>query len=94
MLSSKQTVCKWRGIARYWDLKVEKRVALDAAWSYPHPGEGYEAICDYFAFYPSKMDACYVGKEKVKPQAGEFYGGWITSKILGPFKGEPGTEFW
>jgi len=94
MVSSKQTVCKWRGVARYWDLRVEKRVALDAAWSYPHPRKGYEGICDYFGFYPSKVDACYVGKEKVRAQAGEFYGGWITSKILGPFKGEPGTEFW
>ncbi len=94
MLSSKQTVCKWRGVARYWSLRVGKRVALDAAWSYPHPGEGYEDICDYFAFYPGKVDACHVGKQKVKAQPGDFYGGWITSKILGPFKGEPGTEFW
>jgi hypothetical protein len=55
-------------------------VALDAAWSYPHPREGYEDISDYFAFYPGKMDACYVGKQKVKAQPGEFYGGWITSR--------------
>ena len=94
MLSVTQTVCKWKGVARHWSLRVQKRVALDAAWSYPHPREGYEGICDYLAFYPGKVDVCYVGKEKVKPQPGEFYGGWITSKILGPFKGEPGTEFW
>jgi len=94
MPSVKQTVCKWKGLARYWSLRVQKRVALDAAWSYPNPREEYEVIRDYFAFYPGKLDACYVGKQKVKPQPGEFYGGWITSKILGPFKGEPGTEFW
>ncbi|MDH5427203.1 MAG: DUF427 domain-containing protein [Nitrospirota bacterium] len=94
MLSVKETVCRWRGIARYWSLRVQKRVALDAAWCYPHPREGYEVISDYFAFYPGKVDACYVGKQKVKPQPGDFYGGWITSHILGPFKGEAGTEFW
>lgn len=93
VLSSRQTVCEWKGMARYWSIKIGKRMAIDAAWSYPHPGERYEGISNYLAFYPGKMDACYVGKQKVKPQPGEFYGGWITSKILGPFKGEPGTEF-
>ena len=93
-LSSSQTVCKWKGVACYWSLQVGKRMALDVAWSYPHPKERYEVIRDYLAFYPGRVDACYVGKEKVKPQPGEFYGGWITSKILGPFKGGPETEFW
>jgi len=94
MPSVKQTVCKWKGVARYWSLRVQKRVALDAAWSYPIPREEYEDLRDYFAFYPGKMDACYVGKQRVTPQPGEFYGGWITSQVLGPFKGESGTEFW
>lgn len=94
MLSPRQTVCEWKGIARYWSIKIGKRVALDAAWSYPYPREEYEAIGNFLAFYPGKVDACYVGKQKVMAQPGEFYGGWITPKILGPFKGEPGTEFW
>ena len=94
MPSVKQTVCKWKGIARYWSLRVRKHEALDAAWSYPDPREEYEDLRDYFAFYPGKMDACYVGKQRVTPQPGEFYGGWITSQVLGPFKGESGTEFW
>ena len=93
-LSSKQTACEWKGIACYWSLKTDNGVALHAAWSYPHPTEGYEVIRDYFAFYPSKVDACYVGKQTVRAQAGDFYGGWITPNIVGPFKGEPGTEFW
>ena len=92
--SSKQTVCEWKGVARYWSLRVDKRVAIEAAWSYPHTMKGYEIIRDYFAFYPSKVDACYVGKQKVEAQAGDFYGGWITPNIVGPFKGAPGTEFW
>ncbi|MEO8324420.1 MAG: DUF427 domain-containing protein [Nitrospirota bacterium] len=93
MLSSKQTVSEWNGMARSWSIRMEKRVATDAAWSYPHPGEGYKDIANYLAFYPGKVDACYVGKQKVNPQPGGLYGGWITSKILGPFIGEPGTEF-
>ena len=91
--SSKQTVCKWRGVARYWTLRIGKRVALNAACSYANPMKEYEVIRDYFAFYPSKVDACYVGREKVKAQPSGFFGGWITSKILGPCKGEIGTEF-
>jgi uncharacterized protein (DUF427 family) len=94
MLSSKQTVCKWKGVARYWSLRVEKRMAIEAAWSYAHAEKEYEGICDYFAFYSGKVDACYVGKQKVTAQPGDYYGGWITSKILGPFKGGPDTEFW
>ncbi len=64
------------------------------AWSYPEPWDGFELITDYIAFNASKMDACYVGNEKVLPQPGNYYGGWITSDIVGPFKGEPGTEGW
>ncbi|GJL60701.1 MAG: hypothetical protein NPIRA03_35580 [Nitrospirales bacterium] len=94
ILSVRQTVCEWKGMARYWSIKIGKRMAQDAAWSYPHPGGGFEDISNYLAFYPGKVDACYVGKQKVNPQSGEFYGGWITSKILGPFKSKPGIKFW
>lgn len=92
-MSSRQTICEWKGIARYWSIKIGKHVAMDAAWSYPHSGGDYEAIRNFLAFYPDKVDACYVGKQKVMAQASAFYGGWITTKILGPFKGGPGTEF-
>jgi hypothetical protein len=81
-------------MAHHWDIRVGNREALRAAWSYPSPQKKYKIITDYFAFYVSLMDACYVDDEKVEPQPGSFYGGWITSDIIGPFKGGQGTERW
>ena len=92
--SSHITVCEWKGAARYWTVRVGKAVASDAAWSYPEPSAGFEVIRGYFAFFARKMQACYVGKHLVVPQPGDFYGGWVTPEIVGPFKGAPGTEFW
>lgn len=92
--SARSTVCEWKGMARYWSVRVGDQFAEDAAWSYPEPKAGYEAICEYLAFYAGKMDACYVGEHQVTPQPGRFYGGWITPDIVGPFKGKPGTEMW
>jgi uncharacterized protein (DUF427 family) len=92
--SQHQTLCEWKGMARYWTVRVGDRVAQNACWSYPEPFEGYEAIADYVAFYPQKMDACYVGEQRVTAQPGTYYGGWVTPNIVGPFKGEPGTEDW
>ena len=91
---AKRTLCEWKGDASYYSVTVGDQTALDAAWSYESPTEGYEQIRGCIAFYAQKMDACYVGPERVTPQPGEFYGGWITSNIVGPFKGEPGTERW
>lgn len=88
------TFCEWKGVAHYWSIQVQDRVATHGAWSYPDPTPGYEIIRNYVAFYPSLMEACYVGDELATPQAGDFYGGWITPEITGPFKGEPGTEGW
>ncbi len=88
------TFCEFKGGATYWDVVVGDAVAQGAAWSYPKIRKGYEAIQDYLAFYPSKMGACYVGDERVQAQEGDFYGGWITSKIVGPFKGGAGTWGW
>ncbi len=65
-----------------------------AAWTYRHPAEGYEAIRDHLAFYPQRVDACLLGDERVGANGGDFYGGWITSDIRGPFKGAPGTAGW
>ena len=92
--SGKMTVCEWKGRASYYTISVHGKRRENAAWYYPDPAPGYEAIKDYIAFYPQMMDACYLDGELVKAQAGRFYGGWITADIVGPFKGEPGTEGW
>lgn len=89
-----RTICEWKGVARYWDVRVEDRLAGEAAWSYPDPKAGYEPLEGYLAFFARRMDACRVGSERALPQEGEFYGGWITSDLVGPFKGGPGTEAW
>lgn len=89
-----QSHCEFKGKARYWNLKVGDREVNGIAWSYPSPNAYFQPIKDYLAFYPSKVDECYVGDEQVKAQEGDFYGGWITSKIVGPFKGGPGTWGW
>ena len=92
--SARQTFCEFKGVATYWSARAGERSIRDCAWSYAQPSPGYEAIRDYIAFYPSRVDACWVDDERVTPQAGDFYGGWITSEIEGPFKGERGTEGW
>jgi uncharacterized protein (DUF427 family) len=82
--------CEFKGAARY--LSVGRVGA--AAWYYPSPSPGYEMLVDRVAVYPGGMDSCTVAGEVVTPQAGDFYGGWITSRVVGPFKGEPGTSGW
>ncbi|WP_340384728.1 DUF427 domain-containing protein [Streptomyces sp. SS7] len=91
---SGRTWCEWKGSARYWDVVVGDDVRARAAWSYPRPEPGYTALTDFFAFYPSRVDRCTVGGEEVTAQEGDFYGGWITSEVRGPFKGGPGTRLW
>jgi uncharacterized protein (DUF427 family) len=88
------TFCEWKGAASYYTLRVDGKTVEQAAWYYPQPNAEYAAIKDYVAFYPGKMDACYVDDERVTPQPGDYYGGWITSEIVGPFKGDPGTLDW
>lgn len=92
--SSHRTVCEWKGIAVYFTLQVHGKMSENVAWSYPDPTAGYQALRDYLAFYPSRVDACYVDGEPVKAQEGDYYGGWITSDVVGPFKGGLGTEGW
>ena len=89
-----QSYCEFKGVATYYTLKVGEKIATNAAWSYHSPASGYESIKDYIAFYPGRVDACYVDGERVQAQEGDFYGGWITSDIEGPFKGKPGTAGW
>jgi uncharacterized protein (DUF427 family) len=90
----RRSFCEWKGQAHHVDVRVGDLLAENAGWYYPEPTEGFRAIKNHLAFYPEKMDRCLVDGELVKPQPGGFYGGWITADILGPFKGEPGTEFW
>ncbi len=86
--------CEFKGMATYHTLKVERQVSTNAAWCYHDPAAGYESIKDHIAFYPGRVDACYVDGERVQAQEGDFYGGWITSDIEGPFKGGLGTAGW
>ena len=89
-----QSFCEFKGWARYWAIAVGGERSDGAAWSYAHPSVGFQAIRHCFAFYPSQVESCWVGDEKVHAQAGDYYGGWITSRIVGPFKGGPGTLGW
>ena len=88
------TVCEWKGSASYFDVVVDDRIARRAAWTYPVPLPGYEAIAGHVAFYAGRVDSATVDGERARPQPGGFYGGWVTDDVVGPFKGEPGTEGW
>ena len=92
--SDRETYCEFKGTGSYYHVKVGDKVALDAAWYYDDPTPAFRAIKNHPAFYANKMDECYVDGVKVEPQPGEFYGGWITPEIVGPFKGEEGTWGW
>jgi len=83
--AGRPTLCEWKGRAVYFDVGGAPR----AAWSYPAPRPGYDALRDHFAFYPQRVEACYLGDERV--DSGDFYGGWITADVRGPFQGAPGT---
>ena len=86
--------CEWKGAASYWSIETGAGQIPDAAWSYEHPNAGFETIRGHLAFYASKVDEAWVGDERATPQPGGFYGGWVTSRITGPIKGEPGSRDW
>ena len=86
--------CEFKGHAKYWSLNVDGKRSENAAWSYPEPAPAFAEIAGFLAFYASRVDACWVGEERVQPQQGDFYGGWITSRVVGPFKGAAGTRGW
>lgn len=86
--------CEFKGEANYYDVVAGKTLARRAGWTYPAPVSGYEELASRVALYPSCMESCEVGGEQVTFQEGDFYGGWITSGIVGPFKGGPGTAGW
>ncbi len=89
-----RSFCEWKGIASYYTITAAEKTAVQSAWYYPDPTPAFAAIKNYIAVYPSRMDACTVNGEIVTAQPGDFYGGWITSNIVGPFKGDPGTAGW
>jgi uncharacterized protein (DUF427 family) len=88
------SLCEFKGMAHYLTIAAGDRIAVKSAWTYPEPWPGYEVLAGRIAVYPSKMDRCEVDGEVVTPQDGDFYGGWITSRVVGPFKGSPGTLGW
>ena len=92
------TWCEFKGEAAYFDVVGGEpgavAVAARAAWTYPRPSRGFEALLGHVAVMPGAVDRCTVDGEVVVPQAGGFYGGWITGRVVGPFKGEPGSWGW
>ncbi len=87
--------CEFKGVATYWSLAVPGApIVLDVAWSYARPTRAFAGLKNHLAFYASRVDQCFVDDEQVQAQMGDFYGGWITSDIRGPFKGAPGTMDW
>src|SRR4051794_32181545 len=91
--SAGSSFCEWKGDATYFDVTSGADTLRRAAWSYPSPRPGFEAIRDHLAFYPSAL-SCFVDGERATPQPGGFYGGWVTSGVVGPFKGAPGSIGW
>jgi uncharacterized protein (DUF427 family) len=89
-----QSFCEWKGEARYHDVIVGDVARPRAAWSYPRPTAAFAPIAGALAFYAAPFDACLVDDERVTPQPGGFYGGWITGELIGPFKGAPGSGGW
>ena len=92
--SARRSLCEWKGQASYFDVYAGGEVFADAAWSYAHPTAPFAMIAGHVAFYPAPFDACLVDGERAAPQPGGFYGGWITSREAGPFKGVPGSRLW
>jgi uncharacterized protein (DUF427 family) len=91
LMSGKSSFCEWKGKATYWALREDSHTAV--AWSYADPFPEFEDLKDHFAFYPQHLQ-CFVDGNRVKAQSGEFYAGWITPDLVGPFKGESGTGHW
>jgi uncharacterized protein (DUF427 family) len=84
--------CEWKGEARYF-ASAARPDGPPVAWAYPSPTPAFATISGWLAFYPGRIE-CRVDNERVRPQEGGFYGGWVTDEIVGPWKGEPGTGGW
>ena len=85
--------CEWKGAATYWSLNSGNKTIPNVGWSYQSPSNPFAEIKNCISFYPAKL-TCTVNGEVVQPQPGGFYGGWVTSEIVGPYKGEPGNQGW
>ncbi len=90
----RRTLCEFKGRARYFDVVAGRRRAREAAWAFPAPVPEFAALAGHVSVYPGAMDACWLDDERVSAQPGDFYGGWITADLVGPFKGAPGTLGW
>ncbi len=88
------TFCEWKGTATYFDIRVGDRESPRAAWTYMAPRSAFAELQGHIAFYPGRVDGAFLDGERVRPQPGAYYGGWVTDEIVGPFKGEPGSEGW
>jgi uncharacterized protein (DUF427 family) len=86
--------CEWKGEASYFDLCAGGVISARAAWSYRDPNPGFSAITGHLSLYAGRVDAIFLDGDRVRAQPGDFYGGWITSRVTGPFKGDPGTRGW
>ena len=92
--AARSSWCEFKGTARYLDARVGGRTVSAIGWAYAEPTAGFEALRDHIAFYPGRVDAAWMGDELVQRQVSDFYGGWITTDLVGPFKGPPGTLGW
>jgi len=88
------SMCEWKGAATYFGARVDGRALPQVAWTYPDPHPEYAPLAGFIAFYPGRVTRCLYGGQLVRPQPGRFYGGWITPNLVGPFKGEPGSQGW
>ena len=92
--AARPTWCEFKGAARYLDAVVGGRRVESVAWTFGDPAPGYETLRNHVAFYPGRVDEAWLGDERVTAQVGDFYGGWISADLVGPFKGAPGTLGW
>jgi uncharacterized protein (DUF427 family) len=91
-MTEEASLCEWKGLATYWRLK-QAETDMPVGWSYANPSSAFSLLKNHISFYPGRVE-CFLNDERVIPQPGMFYGGWITSEVVGPFKGEPGTGGW
>ena len=93
--SGRRSLCEWKGVATYWTLAVPGTAPVsDVAWSYEGPTAPFASIAGHVTFYAARVDECWVGDERVRPNPGDFYGAWWTPAVVGPFKGGPGSSWW
>jgi uncharacterized protein (DUF427 family) len=91
---ARSTWCEFKGVATYFDAVVGDRRIHAVGWTYRNPSPGYEVLRNHVAFYPVRVDAAWIGDERAQRQDSDFYGGWITTDLVGPFKGPQGTLGW